>query len=506
MKFAMSARLLLSGKVSDEAVNDAIEDSRSLLSKGAPEGKGAVIDSYFVQGDEITLELSSGRYVRPHDAILRLNKHLSQWLGKNQKVGVRQIVVDNYEIWYELSQTPTGEITLPFTKKIEITDGKAHIVLKDLDQQALEDKYVDRLLKRLDEKISQQHTTGKKEYVETIERSDARLDKYKISDDPTPELVKNNWVQHAGIGVWTVLPQYAALMRAIEELVLDTVAKPLGFDEVFLPRIVNLDIQKKKGQLGGIPNEIWWVCPPKSRDPKEWEEYSDFVKITGKNAPEKLMENLAEPAFSLAYAQCEPFYDIWSGKVINRDKLPVKFLDRNGPTWRYESGGLKGLERVSEFKRIEFVWISSPDDAIKIRDEVRDGALKIVDKIFDLEWSLDATTAVYLEHAGKNAEEEDRDYVRTYDISIALPFETASRAERELEIASFHVHEDFYAKNFHWKEKNERPLWSGCTGISPTRWAYVFLLRYGLDFDNWPKEIKKYIGKKLPGLPDGLFV
>jgi seryl-tRNA synthetase len=506
MKFQMSASLLLSGKVDEKAVESAVEESKPLLSKGAPEGKGAVIDSCAVSGDTISIKISSGRYVRPHDAIMRINKYLSSRLGKEQKVGIRQIVVDNYEIWYELKQEPLEEIALPFTEKIEIKDREAHLVLKDIDQQALEDKYVDRLLKRLDEKISQQHMHGKAEYVETVKRSKKRLDKYKITEDPTTELVKNNWVQHAGVGVWTILPQYTALMRAVEELVLDNVANPLGFDEVFLPKITNLDIQRKKGQLAGIPNEIWWVCPPKSRDPKQWEEFSDYVKITGKNAPEKLLENLAEPAFSLAYAQCEPFYDIWEGRVINRDKLPVKFVDRYGPTWRYESGGLKGLERVSEFKRIEFMWISSPEEAVEIRDAVKDKALHIVDKIFDLEWKLDTTTAIYLEHAGEKATKEDRDYARTYDIAISLPFETASRAEKELEIASFHVHEDFYAKNFHWKEKNERPLWSGCTGISPTRWAYVFVLRYGLNFDDWPKEIKKYIGKKLPRMPDGLFV
>ena len=506
MKFQMSARIILSGEADKKAVESAIEDSRPLLSKGAPEGKGAVIDDYNVSGDTIFLHLSSSKYVRPHDAIMRINKYLSSRLGKEQKVGIRQIAVDNYEIWYELKQEPLEEIALPFTEKIEIKDREAHLVLKDIDQQALEDKYVDRLLKRLDEKISQQHMHGKAEYVETVKRSGKRLNKYKITEDPTTELVKNNWVQHAGVGVWTILPQYTALMRAVEELVLDNVANPLGFDEVFLPKITNLDIQRKKGQLAGIPNEIWWVCPPKSRDPKQWEEFSDYVKITGKNAPEKLLENLAEPAFSLAYAQCEPFYDIWEGRVINRDKLPVKFVDRYGPTWRYESGGLKGLERVSEFKRIEFMWISSPEEAVEIRDAVKDKALHIVDKIFDLEWKLDTTTAIYLEHAGEKATKEDRDYARTYDIAISLPFETASRAEKELEIASFHVHEDFYAKNFHWKEKNERPLWSGCTGISPTRWAYVFVLRYGLNFDDWPKEIKKYIGKKLPGMPDGLFV
>ncbi|MEE9474180.1 MAG: hypothetical protein V3V36_00755, partial [Candidatus Hydrothermarchaeaceae archaeon] len=143
MKFRMSARLLLSGKVKDAAVESAIEDAKPLLLKGAPKGKGAVIESCSVAGDTINIKLSSGRYVRPHDAIMRINKYLSTRLGKEQKVGIRRIEVDNYEIWYELKQEPLEEITLPFTEKIEIQDGEAHLVLKDIDQQALEDKYVD---------------------------------------------------------------------------------------------------------------------------------------------------------------------------------------------------------------------------------------------------------------------------------------------------------------------------------------------------------------------------
>ena len=39
-----------------------------------------------------------------------------------------------------------------------------------------------------------------------------------------------------------------------------------------------------------------------------------------------------------------------------------------------------------------------------------------------------------------------------------------------------------------------------------TRWAYVFLLRHGFDYTDWPSEIKKLIGEKLPNLPDGLFM
>jgi seryl-tRNA synthetase len=507
MKFEMEVQLLCSDVIKDkEVVDKALGGVKALLQKGAPEGKGARVTSHSVEGDTVSLELVSGRYVRPHDAILRINKYLSVELGKSLQIGIRDIKVKRYEVWYELKQKPLEEIRLPFTERIEIRGNVAHIILKDIDQEALENKYVDRLLKRLEEKISQQHIAGKAEYVEEVKKSGARLQKYKMPEDPTQELVKRGWVHHSGTGVWTILPPYTALMRAIEEVVIERVAKPLGFQEAFFPKIITLDIQKKKGQLGGIPNEIWWVCPPKSRDPAQWEEYSDYVKITGKNAPEMLFKNLGKPIFSLAYAQCEPFYDIWEGKVIDRDKLPIKFLDRYGPTWRYEAGGLKGLERLTEFKRMEFTWLSSPEEVIEIRDRVMDKSLEVIDKIFDLEWRLDATTAIYLEHAGEKVEKEEREYVRTYDLTVLLPFETVSRPEKELEIASFHVHEDFYARNFHWKEKKDRPLWSGCAGVSPTRWAYVFILRHGLNFEDWPMEIRKYIGDKLPELPGDLFM
>lgn len=507
MRFKMKAKLVFSDKIEDkETVEKAIEESKKILKRGVPKGeKGAEIISHSVRGNILSLNLVSGRYVRCHDAILRINKYLSQVLGKKLHIGIRSIEVDSYEIWYELEQKPRREVKLPFTRKIDIKGKEAHLVLEGLDQEALEDKYVDRLLKRLEEKIRQQYVEGKAGFVHEVKKSKGRLKKYKMREDPTEILVQKNWVRHAGSGVWTILPPYAALWRAIEGIVFEMVAKPLGFKEVLLPKIISLEVQKRKGQLSGIPNEIWWVCPPKTRDPKYWEEFTDYVRITGKTTPDKLMENLGKPEFSLSYAQCEPFYDIWAGRVLDRDKLPIKLVDNYGPTWRYESGGLKGLERLNEFKRMEFVWISSPVDAIKIRDRVRDKAVEIVDKVFDLEWRLDAATAIYLEHAGEAVEKEDRKYMRTYDLTILLPFETKSRPEKELEIASFHVHEDFYAKSFRWKEKKGRELWSGCTGISPTRWAYVFLLRHGFDYEGWPKKVKSYIGKELPTLPSNLF-
>ncbi|MFQ6105956.1 MAG: aminoacyl--tRNA ligase-related protein, partial [Candidatus Hydrothermarchaeaceae archaeon] len=391
MKFEMRAEIALSGKVDNaDAVKEAIEGSKELLDKGVPRGeKGAEIVSYSIKGNTVSLGLKSGRYVRCHEAILRISKHLSKALGKKLHVGVRGIVIKNYEIWHDLELPPKREVKLPFTESININGKIAHLVLKDIDQEALEGNYVDRLLTRLDEKIRQQYIEGKADFIKTVRSSTPRIDKYKLKEDPTELLIEKSWVKHSGSGVWTVLPPYAALWRAIEKIVFEMVAEPLSFQEVLFPKIITLEIQRRKGQLHGIPNEIWWVCPPKTRDPAQWEEFIDYVKVTGKTVPEMLMENLGKPEFSLSYAQCEPFYELWSGKVVNRDKLPVKLVDNYGPTWRYESGGLKGLERLNEFKRMEFVWIASPEDAVEIRDKVRDKSLEIIDGIFDLEWRLD---------------------------------------------------------------------------------------------------------------------
>lgn len=509
MKFDLKCKLIFSRKISEndfDKVSEAIERAREVLDKGVPKGKeGCRIAEKKITREGVYLNLISSRYARAHDVVFRIINKISPLLGRELKLGIRDVKVISYEIEYELEKEPENSknIALPFVEKLEIKDGKAYLKLRDIDREALENKYVDRLLKRLDEKIKLQEAKGKAEFSKIIRQSEPRIEKYKIKEDPTRILEENNFVMHAGRGVWIILPPYFAIWRAIECLVYERIARKLGFVEAAFPKIITLDIERKKGQLYGIPNEMLYVCAPKTRDAKAWEDYIDLVKITGKEHADKLFNKLSEPEFALSYAQCEPFYEIWSGKIIDGDKLPIKLFDSYGPTWRHESGGLKGLERLTEFKRIEFTWLGFPEQVIEIRDKIRDEALKIIDKIFDVEWKLEATTAVYLEHAGEIEKEnkEKKDYVKTYDLSITLPFETPSRKEKNVEIASFHVHEDFYARNFNWKERKNRKLWSGCAGISPTRWAYVFILRYGLDYDNYPKEIKRYIGKNLPKLP-----
>lgn len=510
MDFDLKAHFELSGNLPKEALKDLenwVENLNDDLSfEGEQEGRGAKIEKFELKNKVLRLNITSGGGRRAHAALMTVRNYLSQKIGKKHKVGFRGTKIEDYQIKMEVEKRPKEEFEIPFAE-LKFNGKEVTIqVDPEIDIDLVEKGAIDRMLNLVEEKIRKQYISGKKEFTETIKEGQKRIGDYKFREDPTDLLEEKHWVKKLGRGIWTVLPPMAALMRAIEKLVIDEILKPMDFKEVYLPKIVPLEVQRKKGQLGGIPNQMWWVCPPISRNPETFEEYSDYVKVTGKTAPKKLEEFLGNPKHTLAYAQCEPFYDIWTEGILNRDKMPVKLFDRNGPTYRYEAGGLKGLERLNEFQRTEMVFLGTPGQVMEIRNKIRDKAMEIIDEIFQLEWRLDKTTAVYLEHMGEH-EDEEEDFVKTYDLTAILPFGTKSRPEEEeLEIASFHLHSDFYAERFNWEEKKDRELWSGCVGVSPTRWAYVFLLRWGLDYESWPEEIKKYIGEELPTLPEGTFI
>jgi seryl-tRNA synthetase len=492
MKTRLMVEFGLSNPLPKGARNEVIGFLEGRVSAVDKDAKAA---GFKVAGSKITFSLSST--LMAHSTVLRVRKPLAEFLGKKYKTGLRSTVVKDYEIVLE-TEKPKDKFVLPFCR-INYTKDGVRFRLDDMDDLALNRNYPNRIVKRFKTKVNAQQIKGKTMTQRVIRESRKRLSRYAHKRDITKDLVKRGWLREFAPGVWTVMPPFAALIKAIQNLCIDTIAKPLGFQEVIVPRLIPLEVQRKKGQLSGIPNEIFWVCPPASRDPKEFEWYRDLVEITGETHPDELKKHLREPMFSLSYAQCEPIYDVFSGEIVDADELPYKFYDVNGPTWRWEGGGLKGYERLNEFLRIELFYIGTKEQLINIRDRILAKSEEVMDSVFDVQYRIDANVPVYLEHAGQA--EEKADFVKTYDFMAILPFKTVSRDEAELEIASYHVHTDFYMNRFHIKERKNREIWTGCAGIGPSRWAYVFLLRWGFDYSKWPKEIRKYIGSKLPDVP-----
>ena len=106
-----------------------LEKTGDLLDKGAPSCAGAKIEKQSISGDKIFLTITSGRFVRPHDAVFRLKNFLSQHLGKEQHIGVRGIKALKYVVEYELDKEPKKTFTIPFVKEMSFTGKTCHLLV-----------------------------------------------------------------------------------------------------------------------------------------------------------------------------------------------------------------------------------------------------------------------------------------------------------------------------------------------------------------------------------------
>jgi len=87
MKFKLSGYLTATKKVEDSWVEEIIGNLKKerILERGAPEGEGAKIEEWKTREDKIHINISSGRYVRPHDAVFRLRNYLAREMGRKRK-------------------------------------------------------------------------------------------------------------------------------------------------------------------------------------------------------------------------------------------------------------------------------------------------------------------------------------------------------------------------------------------------------------------------------------
>jgi seryl-tRNA synthetase len=417
-------------------------------------------------------------------------KEVKEFLGKN-KIGVRNVWAENYEVSFELEKPPKHEFKVPFVNYLDIKENTCQFRIDKVEEKFIIKGSIERLIKLIKEKIAKQYYEGKKEYHEVIWYSGEK--KMFWNKDPTKEMLKRGWIVRGPTkGKWIYRPQIVSLFRAMEKIVIEKLVKPLGFQEMIGSNIIDGEqIWMKTGHLEGMPMEMYYVATPISRDEKVWEDFIDYIKVT-KEIPYDMFKNLVElkPLRGLTYAQCPVLYWSFKGKVIPNEELPILIMDRTQNSFRYESGGLHGIERVDEFHRIELVFIGEPDQTIEIRNKMLDIYKDIFENILELEWRMARVMPFYLQHAGGIFDERDKEKA-TIDFEAYLPYRGDRESSEWLEFQNITIVGDKYTKAFNIRaQKGE--LWSGCSGIGLQRWVVAFTAQHGLDLDNWPKEFLKY--------------
>ncbi len=494
LKFELKANLKCSGRLEGiVSVSELTEFTRScntdLLKRGAPPGCGAEIVSWNLADEKIELKIVSDRFVRAHDALLRLKKEFGTLLGKH-RIGIRGVEIEDYKIRLEWDEDEGLKIRhLPFVK--ELRQGERSLELDlDIDESALDKRIPDRLIRLIEEKREALRWQGKSEHWELLFESAKKP--FYFDKDPTEEMLKRSWLQHAaGRGQYVYGPQLTKIFRAFETILRDELLMKLGYQEMMFPKFVAWDVWKRSGHAKGIYPEAYYVCTPKTRDPEYWEEVIDYFKVTNEVPLDMIMARI-ENVGGMCYAQCPPFWVFLQGKILPDEILPIRVFDRSGTSHRYESGGLHGIERLDEFHRVEIVWIGKKQQVIDHSKVLQEEYRHIFNEILDIEWREAWVTPWFMAQEGKTGLAELRE-VGTIDYEAILPY-----SGKWLEFQNVSVNGDKYPKGFSVKLQSGEELWSGCSGVGLERWAAVLLAQKGLDADKWPAKFSSIVGE----LPD----
>jgi len=463
----------------------------TVLLKGAPEGKGARITSVDINANGITLEITSDRFVRAHDAILRLRKPLAELLGKEHRIGIRGLEIIKYLVTIPSEQS-LGHLQLPYVDSMEYVQGSLILSL-NVGLPEIEKRIPDRIISLIEEKVAAQSYGGKGEHWNMLWASEKK--DHVFNKDPTQELMKLGWIKRGSSrGQWIHGPQSTAVFRAFEQIVIEEIIKPLGYQEMIFPKLVTWDVWKRSGHAKGVYPEIYYVCPPKTRDPEFWEEIADHYKVTLEVPVDKIAQKIDKPIGGLCYAQCPPFWPFLQGETLPDDDFPLLVFDRSGTSHRYESGGLHGMERVDEFHRIELVFMGTPEQILAHSEDMQKRYKHIFNDILDLEWRMAWVTPWFMAQEGLTGL-SDESRIGTIDYEAVMPYK-----DEWLEFQNLSVNGDKYPRSFNVKSQSNRELWSGCSGIGLERWASAFYAQNGTDPDNWPEAFCRILGE----LPKGI--
>lgn len=471
------------------------EINLKLFRKGVPaEREGSRLTEWKVAGNRLTVTIEGTTYLRPHDALLRLRSYFGEKLGKKYQIGIREFFVKDYEIVYTPERKPKTEVDVkvPWIKEIGDIDGKLYIRLQNLDTTAIENRYIERILDRINEKILAQEYGGKAEHWELLWQSPRK--RMIWAKDPTEEMEQRGWIKRIAAGEWLHTPISTRIMRTMQEIAYTELIQPLGFEEVILPKMEPLEIWLRTGHMPGSANVFYYVSRAEKWDPEEWEDLVDYVKVTNEVPLDLLKQKLTAPIGGMCFAQCPPFYWFFEKKLIPDDKLPIKVWDASGTSYRWESGGLKGLERDTEFHRIEVIWMGTKDQTLDIKDQLMEKYKHIFDNILDLEWRTAWVVPWYMEQAGEIEVAKTRE-LGTIDFEAYLPFKGSREESEWLEFQNLTVAGTKFSKAWKFQTASRKEVWTGCTGIGLERWMVAFLAQKGLDPEKWPTEFRKRVGK-----------
>lgn len=203
--------------------------------------------------------------------------------------------------------------------------------------------------------------------------------------------------------------QIARLHRALIQFMLDIHTQEHGYQEIYVPYIVNADSLLGTGQL------------PKFEE--------DLFKLNGDQG--YYLTSTAEIPVTNTVRDC----------ILNAEELPIRYTCHS-PCFRSEAGSYgkdtKGMIRQHQFEKVELVWVTKPEESYKALEQLVQHAETILQR---LELPYRVLTLCTGDMGAGSA--------KTYDLEVWLPSQNTYR-----EISSCSNMEAFQARRMKARYRN----------------------------------------------------
>ncbi|MDH5218817.1 MAG: serine--tRNA ligase [Gammaproteobacteria bacterium] len=207
--------------------------------------------------------------------------------------------------------------------------------------------------------------------------------------------------------------QLARMHRALIQLMLDTHTQEHGYEETYVPYLVNADSLRGTGQLPKFEEDLFAIRMP---------------------------EDASQQFYLIPTAEV-PVTNIVRDEIIDANNLPLRFTAHT-PCFRSEAGSYgrdtRGMIRQHQFEKVEMVQMVKPEDSYKVLEELTGHAEKILQKL-NLPYRVMALCSGDI---GFSA-------AKTYDLEVWLPAQNTYR-----EISSCSNFEDFQARRLKARWRN----------------------------------------------------
>ncbi len=297
------------------------------------------------------------------------------------------------------------------------------------------------------------------------------------TDDPHPALLASGQLFEYGPGRYGLGPMLVRLVELFQRDV-DGLATGFASQPRQFPALIGADLLDRCKYIKSFPQSLNLVAHLRP-DSESIRRFAQRASWDGQRLG-VADDSLADYRVLLSPSVCFHCYAWLAGQ-----SLPTaQAFTATGKCFRYESGNMRGLERLWDFTMREVIWVGDEEFVLGSRRAAVDRAAELLDR-----WGLayevkTATDPFFIDSYGMQARFQ-RAFDLKWEILAPLPYRGP---ESRLAIGSLNFHQDFFGRVFDIRLGGE-PARTGCLGFGLERVALAFLAQHGTEPSRWPRPV-----------------